>query len=67
MIKCNLSKFMGERKLTMAEVARDTGLNRNTISLLYKETANRVDLDVIDKLCVYFQCEVGELFERVED
>ncbi|WP_019590366.1 MULTISPECIES: helix-turn-helix transcriptional regulator [unclassified Thioalkalivibrio] len=66
MIKCHLSRLMGERKLKIADVARDTGLNRNTISLLYNETASRVDLDAIDRLCCYFQCEVGDLFERVE-
>jgi len=58
---------MGERKMNIADVARETGLNRNTITLLYKETANRLDMDAIDKLCVLFSCEVGELFEHVMD
>ncbi len=65
MIKCHLSRLMGERKLRIADVARLTGLHRNTITLLYEETAVRVDLDAIEKLCDLFQCEVGELFERV--
>lgn len=54
---------MGERKLKIADVARTTGLNRNTITLLYKETATRVDLETIEKLCQLFSCQVGELFE----
>lgn len=57
---------MGERKLKIADVARETGLNRNTITLLYKETATRVDLEAVDTLCNMFQCEVGELFEFVD-
>ena len=56
---------MGERKMKIADVARETGLHRNTVTLLYKETATRVDLDAIDKLCRLFDCEVGELFEYV--
>ena len=64
MIKCHLSRMMGEKKLKIADVARDTGLNRSTISSLYKETATRVDLDAIDKLCTLFDCEVGEMFEK---
>lgn len=64
MIKCHLSRLMGERKLKIADVARDTGLHRNTITLLYDETASRVDLDAIDRLCGYFGVSVGELFER---
>lgn len=63
MIKCHLSRLMGERKLKISEVARDTGLHRNSITLLYQETANRIDLEVVDKLCAYFGVGVGELFE----
>lgn len=64
MIKCNLSRLMGERKLKIVDVARETGLHRNTITLLYNETAARVDLDAMDKLCAYFGVPVGELFEH---
>ena len=64
MIRCHLSRLMGERKLKISDVARDTGLHRNTISLLYQETATRVDLDAIEVLCKYFGVSVGELFER---
>lgn len=64
MIRCHLSRLMGERKMNIADVARETGLHRNTITLLYKETATRVDLEAIDKLCTLFECEVGELFEH---
>ena len=63
MIKCHLSKLMGEKKLKGSEVARLTGLHRNTITLLYKETATRVDLETIDKLCALFDCNVEDLFE----
>ncbi len=65
MIKCHLSRLMGERKLKISDVARETGLHRNSITLLYDETAVRVDLEAIDKLCALFGVEVGELLERV--
>jgi len=55
----------GERKLKTSEIARKTGLHRNTITLLYKETATRVDLETMDKLCQFFECEVKDLFEFV--
>lgn len=66
MIKCHLSRLMGERKLKISDVARDTGLHRNTVTLLYQETATRVDLDAIDVLCQYFKVPVGELFEHID-
>ena len=63
MIKCHLSKLMGERKVNIADIARATSLHRNTISLLYKETATRIDLAAIEKLCEFLECDVGDLFE----
>lgn len=66
MIKCHLSRLMGERKLKVSDVARDTGLHRNTVTLLYQETATRVDLEAVEALCRYFGVTVGELFELVE-
>lgn len=67
MIKCHLSKLMGERKLKISDVARDTGLHRNTITLLYQETATRVDIEAIDALCRYFNVPVGDVFEFIDD
>ena len=50
--------------MKIADVARETGLNRNTVTLLYKETATRVELDTVDRLCDLFECDVGDLFSR---
>lgn len=66
MIKCHLSKLMGEKKVKIVDVARDTGVNRGTITRLYHETASRVELDVIEALCRYLECDIGDLFELVD-
>lgn len=57
---------MGERKLKVIDVARLTGLHRNTITLLYNETAARIDIEAIDKLCQLFGVQVGDLLERID-
>jgi len=49
MIKCHLSKLAGVHKLKVIDISRDTGINRGTITRLYHETAERVDLGVISK------------------
>jgi len=58
---------MGEHKMKIVDVARETGLNRNTVTLLYKETAQRIDLDALDKLCKLFECEVADILEFMPD
>jgi putative transcriptional regulator len=50
---------MGEKKLKISDVSRDTGINRGTITRLYRETAKRVEFDVLEKLCIYLKCDIG--------
>ncbi|WP_026337439.1 helix-turn-helix domain-containing protein [Teredinibacter turnerae] len=63
MIRCHLARLMGENKMRISDVLRETGLSRNTVMLMYKETAQKIDLEAQDKLCCLSQCEVGDLLE----
>ncbi len=65
MIRCNFARLLGERKLKISDVARDTGINRGTLTRLYYETAERIELVVLDQLCDYFKVDLPELIERV--
>ncbi len=59
--------FHGERKLKVIDVARETGLNRSSITALYYEKAERIELSSVEKLCRFFNCTVGDLFECSPD
>jgi putative transcriptional regulator len=65
MIRCNFARLLGERKLKISDVARDTGINRGTLTRLYYETTERVELDVLDQLCEFFQVDLSDLLERI--
>ena len=65
MIRCHLARLMGERKMRISDVMRETGLSRTTVTLLYKETALKVDLEALDKLCELFNCLLSDLLEQV--
>lgn len=67
MVRCHLSTLMGRDKLRISDVSRLTGLNRSTVTSLYKESVTRVDVAAIDALCKLFRCPVGELFEHIPD
>lgn len=67
MIRCHLSSLMGRDKLNISDVSRATGLNRSTITALYRETATRVELPALEQLCMLFKCSIGELLEVVPD
>ncbi|MEY2342913.1 helix-turn-helix domain-containing protein [Acidithiobacillus sp. IBUN Pt1247-S3] len=59
--------MMGEEKMRITDVAEKAGLHRNTVALLYKETAARIELDTLNRLCELFQCGVGDLLEFIDD
>ncbi len=63
MIKCYLSRLLGERRLKISDVTRDTGINRGTLTRLYHENAERVELAVLSQLCSYLSCEISDLLE----
>ncbi|WP_238917298.1 helix-turn-helix transcriptional regulator [Clostridium sp. YIM B02555] len=51
MIRINLSKVLVEKRWTQARLARETEIRPNTISELYHELVDRVNLDHLDKIC----------------
>jgi len=65
MIRCHLARMMGERKMRISDVARETGLSRATVTLLYKETAQKVNLNAVEKICTLFNCGIEDFFEIV--
>ncbi|CDM88697.1 helix-turn-helix domain-containing protein [Xenorhabdus bovienii] len=63
MIRCHLARLMGERKMKISDVLRETGLSRNTVTLMYKESAQKIYIEALDKLCRLFECEVADMLE----
>ena len=66
-IKIHLGRLLGERKLRASEVARKTGINKNTLSSLYNEKVSGIRFDTLEKLCKFLDCSIGELIEYVPD
>lgn len=67
MIRCRLATLMAEKKMKISDLARETGIPRSAITALYKETAERVDLESIETLCRYFGCELGEFMYLADE
>lgn len=65
MIKILLSSRLGDLKWTQADLARKTGIRPTTISELYHEMVDRVNLDHLDLICEALNCNLDELIVRV--
>ena len=55
------------RKISLSEVAKETGIAAKTLYAWEKNSVKRFDVPVIDALCKYFNCQPGDLFEYVPD
>lgn len=67
MIKIHLSRILGERRIKMADLARETGLAKNTILNLYHERGQGVTWDVLEHICIALNIQPGELLEWVPE
>lgn len=63
-IRCRLDELLLERGLTATQVAADTGIAESTLSEMRTNKVKRYGTAVLDKLCAYLGCELGELLVR---
>ena len=67
MIKCRLSRLLGERRMPISELKRRTDLSYVTLHSLYHEKTAGVTFDTVDKICESLGCNTGDLLEYVEE
>lgn len=65
MIKIHLSKLLGEKRWTQADISRKTGIRPSTINELYHEIIPRINVEHLDKLCEALNCTMEELVEYI--
>jgi putative transcriptional regulator len=66
-IGIHLGKLLGERKMRMAELSRQTGISKNGLSELYCERVKAVRLETLAKICGALGCSVADLIEYQSD
>ncbi|WP_068505819.1 helix-turn-helix domain-containing protein [Paenibacillus kribbensis] len=64
-IKCNIRKLMAEHRIDdITELMAKSGLSRNSINKLYRETnIETTKLETLFKLCDTFNCKLSDLIE----
>ena len=65
MVKINLSKILGEKRITQAELSKATGIRPNTINEWYHEIVERINVEHLDRICEYLECDITDLIEYV--
>jgi putative transcriptional regulator len=58
---------MGDKRLKIVDVARDTDINRGTITRMYHDQASRVELETLETLCRYLEVDIADLYELIDE
>lgn len=67
MIRIHLSRLLGEKRWSQAQLSRLTGIRPTTISEIYNEFAERVSLDQLNRICRVLECDISDLLEYIPD
>jgi putative transcriptional regulator len=59
-------EFEDGQRLMVKDIAEETGINRMTLSKILNHKGYNTTTDKLDKLAEYFDCEIGDLVERVK-
>ncbi len=60
-------EFAEKRRITVSEIAEETGINRMTLSKIINHPGHSMVTDNLDKLCTYFDCEIEDLVTHIKD
>ncbi|MFF2889250.1 helix-turn-helix domain-containing protein [Paenibacillus sp. NPDC057967] len=66
-IKCNIRELMAKHRIDdITELMEKSGLSRNSINKLYRETnIETTKLETLFKLCDTFNCQLSDLIEYI--
>lgn len=67
MIKINLSKIMGEKRIKQCDISKATKIRPGTINSYYHEYIKKMNVQDLDKLCKFLDCQVSDLLEYIPD
>ena len=58
-----LEELLTEHGLSKKKVCSALDIERTNFNRYYRDEFQRIDANLVLKLCEYFDCEVGDLFE----
>ncbi|WP_419534568.1 helix-turn-helix domain-containing protein [Endozoicomonas sp.] len=59
--------FAENRRITLAEVCRDTGISKGTMNRIINEPGCNIGIQCINELCRYFNCQPGDILTYVQE
>lgn len=67
MIKINLSRLLGEKRINQKDFSKLAKVRRATINAYYNEYVKRINKEDLDKMCKSLNCQISDLIEYIPD
>lgn len=67
MIRIHLSSLLGQRKMFQSDLSKATGIRPSTISQMYRENIQRINVDHLNSICAVLDCTLSDLIEYIPD
>jgi len=65
-INVKLKQFIDDRNIKRGNLASSTNANFEVIDKWYRNDVERMDLDVLARICYVLNCTVGDILEYAE-
>lgn len=62
-----ITELLREKEISKTKICKDLDFQRGNFNRYCRDEFQRVDANMIIKLCRYFNCTVGDLFEIRSD
>lgn len=62
-----INDMLNNKKISKNTICKDLDIPRANFNRYCRDEFQRIDANLICKLCEYFECEVGDLIEYVKD
>ena len=56
-----------KNKMKVPQLQEISGVNKNTLYAIYNNTATRMDLSVLDRLCTALDCQPGDILKFIPE
>lgn len=67
MIRIKLRQLMWNNEVTAVTLHKATGVSQSIISEIIHNKRVNIGLDIVNKFCIFFKCNINELLEFVEE
>lgn len=67
MIKIKLRQLLWDKDITATAVHKATGISQSILSDIMRGKRSNVGLDIINKLCLYLDCDISDLLQFIRE